>query len=231
MAGRGSPWVLTAAGASNIGGQRRNEDAFRSDDELGVFAVADGVTTRPAALVAAETAVDALFAYIADPNNTSPATPRERLERAMAHVNRHVREEATNDATLRDMATAFACAMQHGKILLVGHAGDCRVMRFRSGLLQRLTTDHRREHELTRAVGFADRLVADVCVEGLHGGDSVLLATAGLTNVLDDRTIAGILQRARGPRTAVDELIKAALRRTAPLNITCIYACWRPIGA
>ncbi len=78
--------------------------------------------------------------------------------------------------------------------------------------------------------GSRTAFVADVSVEVLHAGDGALLATSGLTSVLDDGTIAAILQRARGPRTAVDELIKAALRRTAPQNLTCIYACWRPIG-
>ena len=149
---------------------------------------------------------------------------------ALGHVNRQVREEAARDANLRGMATAFACAMQHGKLLLVGHVGDARVMRFRNGQLERVTSDHRKDDELMRALGLADRVVADVSVEVLHAGDGVLLATSGLTNVLDDGTIAAILQRARGPRAAVDELIKAALRHTAPQNLTCVYACWRPIG-
>jgi len=230
LAQQGSSLVLTVAGASNIGGERRNEDVYRWDDELGLFAVAEGVTTRPAALVAAETAVHALFAYVTDSNNTSPATARERLERAMGHVNRQVREEATKDANLRGMATAFACAVQHGKLLLVGHVGDSRIMRFRKGQLERLTTDRHTGNEPTRAMGLADRVLADVSVEVLQSGDGVLLTTSGLTRVLDDGTIAAILQRARGPRMAVDELIKAALRRTAPENLTCIYGCWRRIG-
>jgi len=219
--------VLTAAGASNLGGQRVNEDAYRSDDELGLLGIADGMTTRPAAHVAAETAVRALFEYLTDPNTTSPANPREWIERAIGHINQHMREDGERNAKRLGMAAAFACAMQQDKLLVVGHVGDSRVMRFRNGELERLTADHRRDGKLTRAIGLAEREVGDVSVEVLRAEDGVLLTTAGLTNVLDADTIASILRRVRSPRATVDELINAALRRGAPQNLTCVYGRWR----
>ena len=230
MGRHGSHLVLACAGASHIGGQPANEDFYFCDEDLGLLAVADGMAPHRAARVAAETAVEALAAHVEDPNATPPAGARERLERALAHVNRHVREAAAKDDHLVGMATTLACALEIGKVLVVGHVGDSRVMRFRKGELEPLTTDHRRGTELTRAMGLADRVIPDICVEAIHAGDGILLATAGLTSVLDHDTVAAILHHDRSPRALADDLINAALRRTAPQNLTCVVGRWKSLA-
>jgi serine/threonine protein phosphatase PrpC len=167
-----------------------------------VLAVADGVSKKPAGRVAAEAAVAALFDYVTDPNMTSPAEARERIERAFAHVHRVVREQAAADEQLRGMATTLACVMEYGKLLLVGHVGDSRVIRFREGHLERLTTDHRPDTDLlvrsqltpaaiqaagpnvlTRAIGLRESVTTDVSLEALRPNDGILLTTDGLTAV------------------------------------------------
>jgi protein phosphatase len=139
-----SPFHLEAFGATNLGGNTRNEDHFRVDDKVGLFAVADGVATLNAPAVAAEAAVEALFTHVTDPNLTPPADARQRMERTLAHVNRRVREQAAADSQLRGMAASLACAMDRGRLLVVGHVGECRVVRIRDGRLERLTVEHRR---------------------------------------------------------------------------------------
>jgi protein phosphatase len=205
--------------------QRANEDYYRYDDHLGALAVADGVSNRPAARIAAETAIEALFDYITDPNMTSPADARERVERAFAHVHRRVREQAAADEALRGMATTLACVLERRRTLLVGHVGDSRVIRFREGRLERLTADQPVE---TCALGLGDSTKVDVCVEGLRPHDGVLVTTRGLTAALDDATIVAALQD-RDPRESVNELIRCALARGASENVTCVYGRWRPI--
>ena len=243
---RESPFHLDVYGATNIGGKHANEDHFRYDPDLGVFAVADGVTHLPAPNVAAEAAIEAFISYVTDPNVTPPIEPRERMERALGHVHRRVREQAAAEDHLRGMATTLACAMERGRLLLVGHVGDSRVIRIREGRLERLTTDHRRGTDplvlsraaslgadpkaLTRAIGLADSLAPSVSVEALHADDGVLVATAGLTSVLDDQTILATVQRGRHPRSIVSALIQGALARVAPDNLTCVYAHWRSIS-
>lgn len=241
-----SPFRLETAGATHIGGRRANEDHFRFDEELGLLAVADGVSRRPAGRVAAEAAIESLFHYLTDPNMTAPADPRGRIERAFGHVHRHVREQAAADDQLRGMATTLACAMERGRLLLVGHVGDSQVIRFREGRLERLTTDHRvltdpltrsraapegghEPNTLTRAIGLGESIVPEVCLEALRPNDGVLLATDGLTGVVDDDTIVATLQRARYPHAIVDALIQRALERGAHDNVTCVYGHWRAI--
>jgi protein phosphatase len=225
-------------------------DHYRYEEELGLLAVASGVPFLPAGRVAAEAALDALFDYVTDPNVTSPADARERIDRAFAHVDRRVREQAAADDNLRGMATTLACAMERGRLLLIGHAGDSRVTRVREGRLERLTTDHRRGMDhlvlsrvvpgaaqgdetqvLTRAIGLGESLAPDVCVEGLRANDGVLVCTDGLTAVLDDRTILQAVQRHRQPHRIVNELVQQALAQGARDSITLVYGYWRAPGS
>lgn len=224
MSTRESPYYLEVAGATHIGGRHANEDFYGYDQPLGVLAVADGVSSRPAPRVAAEAAITALFDYLTDSNVTSPAEARERVERALAHVHRHIRDQAA-DEQLRGMASALAFAMERGKTLLVGHVGDCRVIRVRDGHLEPLTTDQRPE---TSALGLYEGVIANVCVEGLRPNDGVLVTTRGLTAALDDDAIVAALQHA-APRAIVNELIRRATARGNSDNVTCVYGHWRPI--
>jgi serine/threonine protein phosphatase PrpC len=245
---RESPFRLEVAGATHIGGRRSNEDHYRYDAELGLLAVADGVSMRPAGRVAAEAAIAALFEYLSDPNMTSPADPRERIERAFGHVNRQLREQAAADEELRGMATTLACVLERGTLLLVGHVGDSRVVRLRDGRPERLTTDHQLKTDLdarsrltaeeiqredpeslTRAIGLQATIAPDVCIEALRPNDGILVTSDGLTAVVDDDTIAAVVQHYRTPEVIVDQLIQCALTAGAPDNVTCVYGHWRPL--
>lgn len=245
MSRRESPFYLEVEGATHIGGRRSNEDHYRYDANLGVLAVSDGVSTRPAGRVAAEASIDTLFEYLTDPNMTSPAEPRERIERAFGHVNRRVYEQASADDQLRGMAATLACVMERGRLLLVGHVGDSRVIRFREGRLERLTTDHQLGTDLdtrseltpeeiqgqdprvlTRAIGLAEHIAPEVCVEALRPRDGILVTTDGLTAVVGDDTINAVVQHYRSPRAIVNELIQCALAAGGPDNITCVYGHW-----
>jgi protein phosphatase len=238
------------AGATHIGNRRANEDHYAFDAALGLLAVADGVSSRPAGRVAAEAAISALFTYLTAPSEPAILDACERVKRAFAQVHRRVREQATADDDLRGMATTLAFVVEHGDLLAIGHVGDSRVLRFRDGRLQRLTVDHRLQDDvvvrerlspdalethgpdtLTRAIGLRESIQPDVCVETLHPDDGILVTTDGLTCVLDDDTIAGTLRSHPNPRAAVDVLVRLALGSGAPDNIALVYGRWREIGA
>jgi protein phosphatase len=245
---RDSPFHLDLSAATHIGGKHANHDHFRYDGEIGLFAVAKGVAHLPAPRVAAETALDTLFDYVTDPTITPAVQPRERLERTLAHVHRRVREQAATDDHLRGMAASLACVMEKSRLLIVGHVGDCRVIRVRQGRVERLTVDHRRGTDplvlsapaasgsndpkaLTRAIGLGEGLAPEVCVEGLHDHDAILLVTAGLAAVLDDEAILAAFQRSRQAGQVANDLIHQALARSVPDNVTCVVGRWRPLLA
>jgi protein phosphatase len=241
LSSRQSSFHLEVAGGEHIGGRRAHQDFYSYDAALGLLAVADGVSSRPAGRIAAETAVGTLFSRLVD--------PRERLEDALLHAHRRVRDQAAADEVLRGMATTLACVMEEGDLLVVGHVGDSRVLRLREGQLQRLTVDHRVDTDLlvrrqlppealkkygpntlTRGIGLGGKFVPEIRVEPLLPDDGVLVTTDGLTAIVDDATIAATLLQHRSPQAAVDALIRCALDAGAPDNIACVYAHWRRLA-
>jgi PPM family protein phosphatase len=247
---RALPFRPDVAGATHIGNRRANDDHYAFDEALGLLAVADGVSGRPAGRVAAEAAISALLTYLTDPSEPLIVDARERVVHAVAHVHRRVREQAAADDDLHGMATTLAFVVEHGDLLAVGHVGDSRVLRFRDGRLQRLTVDHRLKHDvlvrerlppdalesygpdtLTRAIGLGESVQPDVYVETLHPNDGILVTTDGLTCVVDEATIAATLHDHPDSGDAVDMLVRLALASGAPDNLALVYGRWRVIGA
>ena len=143
------------------------------------------------------------------------------------------------------MGTTLTAARSLGRDLQITHVGDSRAYLFRAGLLHRLTRDHtyaqllvdlgrlpsidqadpRHRHILTNALGGSDRDVnVDIDLMKLEDGDRVLLCSDGLTEMVDDKTIAGLLADAPGSRQACDVLVQRALDNGGRDNITVIVA-------
>ena len=74
----------------------------------------------------------------------------------------------------------------------------------------------------TRCVGANGDVEPDLYFGSLRPGDVVLLASDGLTGMLDDDQLLRILQTEGGPDTWVDRLISEANRRGGLDNITAI---------
>jgi serine/threonine protein phosphatase PrpC len=80
---------------------------------------------------------------------------------------------------------------------------------------------HANSNVITRAVGVRESVEFDVVSGEAHRGDLFLVASDGLTRVIDDQEIALELQN--GPLDAVaDKLIEMVLERGAPDNVTLI---------
>ena len=71
----------------------------------------------------------------------------------------------------------------------------------------------------------------DVHRSGLVDGDRLLLCTDGLTDLVDDPTIAELLSRHAGSSEATQELVDLALERGGTDNVTVVVArCSVPQG-
>ena len=88
-----------------------------------------------------------------------------------------------------------------------------------------LTKDEARVHPmknvLTQAVGAIEEIYIDAGNFSAQPGDKFLLCTDGLTNMVDDETIAKILLTAEDPAA---ELIEAALQAGGKDNVSVIVA-------
>jgi protein phosphatase len=75
---------------------------------------------------------------------------------------------------------------------------------------------------ITRCVGASDQVEADLYTGPVRVGDVFLLASDGLTGMVDDRRLQALLLARSGPGRIVDSLIAEANGRGGLDNITAI---------
>jgi PPM family protein phosphatase len=231
--------AFTAAGITDRGRIRRaNEDFFVMRPEAGAFVVCDGMGGAAAGETASHLAAETAAAALAKAK-PGPAAIREAVRLA----NSAVYERARHDRRLEGMGTTLVALSLAGKTAWVGHVGDSRCYRWRSGTLERLTQDHSLVEEqirigrmtreqarrspmqnvITRAVGTRADVVADIQELQLQRDDLFLIASDGLTRELTDAAIAGILEGVGSSlQAACAALIAAANAAGGRDNITCV---------
>ncbi len=232
-------FALASAGGSSVGAVRKiNEDAWVARPDIGLWAVADGMGGHQAGDVASRTVVDRL-GDVAPPADAAGLL--RGVEEAVGRANHALREEARQRDHGTMIGTTVVAFMAHGGHFACLWAGDSRLYRWRSGALAQLSRDHSHvqdmidagilsaaeaEHHpmanvITRAVGTHDTLTLDRVTDALAAGDIFLLCTDGLTKMVPDLEIAGILQSttlAEQPAA----LIAAAMAHGGADNVTAV---------
>jgi protein phosphatase len=237
-------------GARTDTGERdHNEDAvlvFQGKGcDLGADAlivVADGMGGRAAGEEASNIAVEAVRDTVKSLLKPSPDMPdyEEALQTAMRRANSAVYDYARSSPSLSGMGATCIAAIIGKDSVAIAHIGDSRAYLLRDGLLRRLTEDHsyvhdqiksgrlsdhdarnsRFRHVITRAVGIEPIVKADISSHRLEDGDSILICTDGLSNIVDETGMIQIMSRARTAQDAVDYLVDAAKRGGSKDNIT-----------
>lgn len=87
----------------------------------------------------------------------------------------------------------------------------------RQGLTNAATTAPR--NIITRSVGFEPHVIVDIFERPLQPNDNFLFCTDGLHSLVDDLTIARILNETP-PEKSVDALIQEALKNGGSDNVT-----------
>lgn len=172
-------------------------------------------------------------------------TVLNRMTERFLQIDSAVRREADHDYTLQGMGTTLTVAAALGNDLIVGHVGDSRAYLLRGPELKQLTIDHTlaqalidagvadpddpasrsMRHVLTAAVGSLGQEVApQVQRFKLQRGDQLLLCTDGLTETVEDSTIAKIMREATSAQRACQELVDLALAGGGSDNITVVLA-------
>jgi PPM family protein phosphatase len=222
-----------------------------------VMIVADGMGGHAAGEVASRMAISALISLALDmPDwifkiDQEHALEIERRARSrVQEVGAMLIERARGDDSLHGMGTTLTAVRSLGRDLLITHVGDSRayLLRAGSGSLHRLTRDHtyaqllvdlgqlapgagvdsRHRHVLTNALGGSCEVVqVDTDRLQLEDGDRLLLCSDGLTDLVDDATIATILREATRSTDACERLVQQALDNGGRDNVTVIVAGYR----
>lgn len=235
--------VITWAGRTDVGVVRSgNEDNYLMLPELGVFIVADGMGGHAAGEVASEMAVRIVAQELGNPGGKSDPEVAEVMRRAIQRANAAIFERTLTEHDKRGMGTTATLLVLNGPRYLIGQVGDSRAYVLREQRLLQLTKDHSYVQEqvdagyltpeqarthpysnvITRCVGANSDVVPDIYVGALKPGDKYLLASDGLTGMLEDSDLQDVLRANPEPQAVVDVLITEANRRGGLDNITAI---------
>jgi protein phosphatase len=217
----------------------------------GMF-VADGMGGLAAGEVASRLALGTLVDLLVETSDWTLSLRRQkdvtkvldRMTERFFQIDEIVKKEADRDVTLQGMGTTLTVAGALGNDLVIGHVGDSRAYLLRGDSFKQLTTDHTlaqalidagvanpddpasrsMRHVLTAAVGSLGQGEPQVQRFKLSDGDQLLLCTDGLTEMIDDATIASVLRRSKSSQGACDELVNLALAGGGTDNITVVLA-------
>jgi protein phosphatase len=221
-----------------------NEDNFfaEADERRGVFVVADGMGGHAAGEVASEMAVQIIARHLLALTSSVDDGANALVSKAMQDANRAIFERMLAETDKQGMGTTASVMVLSDKGYLIGQIGDSRIYLLRDGGLTQLTKDHSYVQEqvdaglltpeqaryhpysnvITRCVGASDEVEADVYTGEARVGDVFLLASDGLTGMVDDRRLQALLLARSGPGRIVDSLIAEANGRGGLDNITAI---------
>ena len=222
---------------SHVGCRRKvNEDALLARQELGLWAVADGVGGQSAGDLASALVVERLGRVAAGPELVArKLAARTAIEEANLAI---WKMACANSGTMG--STVVALAIGDGGYSCLW-AGDSRAYLLRDGKLRQLTHDHSLVQQLvdsgdldpemavnhpnaniiTRAVGSAPSVELDSMEGDLRAGDQFILASDGLTRLLREDEMAAA-QDAEDLEVLADCWVETALARGAPDNFTFV---------
>jgi len=201
-----------------------------------------------ASSIAVETLAQAMPDLLGEKDRTPPVgrvrtddPSASALREAFFLANRAIHQERSQNPGISNMGTTLTALLLRDKQAFIAHIGDSRAYLLRAGKLEQLTNDHSfvaeqvragtitqeqarsspYRHMITRALGIAEDVKADLTNHALKKDDRFLLCTDGLTEMVADAEIGRVLATS-SPEEAVQKLLDAANERGGVDNITAV---------
>ena len=228
-------------------GRRRevNQDyVYATDQPVGPFpnllVVADGMGGHKAGDFASKFTVEVVKRELEASRKGKPETI---LKRIIQTANRELIEAASQDVKLEGMGTTLVAATVIGNTLHFANIGDSRLYLIDDNIRQ-LSKDHylveemvrlggikaedARNHPdkniITRAMGVKEDAEADFYEFHIKRGDVILMCTDGLSNMVEDEDMFGLVKGSRDIVEAVQMLIDRANSNGGRDNIGVVLA-------
>lgn len=211
------------------------------------FVVADGMGGQLAGEKASQMAVDIIPKELSrriDPAESDDRLIQKLIKDAVAVANQEILGLSVVQTEFNNMGTTVVLALFHNDRIYVAGIGDSRAYRFRDGRAEQLTKDHslaqalleagtitaeelpnhKFNHVLYLYLGSKDARGGpeEIKVAEFLAGDRFLLASDGLTGVVQDAQLAEIIVGSEDPQAAAKALIKLALDNNSKDNVTCL---------
>lgn len=238
---------MQAFGMSNPGSVRSmNQDVFaieHLEDGSILALVCDGMGGAKAGNVASQLAAE-VFVNEISRSMDARLTEEEiavMLDGAAALANNAVFEQASVSGEYSGMGTTLVAALVRENMAYFINVGDSRAYHLEEDDIHLVTVDHsvvemmvrrgeitREEAKLhpvknliTRAIGTMDTVQGDLFREELNPGDSILLCSDGLSNLLAEQEM--LFEVSQGQKEdCCRRLIDIVLSRGAPDNVTAV---------
>jgi serine/threonine protein phosphatase PrpC len=145
---------ITSFGATDPGKKRsNNEDAYLLNNNLFLYAVADGIGGNEggevASRIAMETLAKAMPDFLGETDKTPPSgifhkgdRRTQALGQVIALSNRNIRQEQSQNPALAGMGTTLTTLLLRKGQAFLAQIGDSRAYLLRSGKFKQLTIDH-----------------------------------------------------------------------------------------
>lgn len=196
-----------------------NEDSVAVDDANLLAVLADGMGGYNAGEVASNMATSFIKSELGrwlqeTEGKANDAEIRRAMDICVDNANRAIFNAANANPQYAGMGTTLVVAVFREGQLRLGHVGDSRAYRWRTGQLVQITRDHSLLQEqidaglitpeqaafsanknlVTRAVGVEDTVLLESHQHEVLAGDLYLMCSDGLSDMLDDATLAQMLQ-------------------------------------
>lgn len=241
------PYQVLTVGLSDMGLVRQNnEDVWAQLPSIGLYLLADGMGGHQAGEVAAKETVASLCKVLKKKLVSSKkytfAEMQDLLKRAIVHVNSAVFKLGRSKHEWRGMGTTLCALLFHEEGLIFAHVGDSRIYRLRNDHFEQLTKDHSLLRDLvdqgqlndsqatdfiykniiTKAIGTEPKVDPTVKSTHVHIGDTYLMCTDGLSDLLTSKEISSILKESISKEAAAEALVKRANAEGGRDNITVV---------
>lgn len=231
--------------------RRDNQDSYAIrvlDDGLAVAVVCDGMGGARAGNVASAIAVENFAAAIENSCRQGLPPDRERrqelLRFACRTANSQVYSLAQSNPEYQGMGTTLVAVLILSHEAYIINVGDSRCYILHEGVLTQVSQDHSlvqtlvnrgeitreearthpRKNLITRALGIDPEVTGDIFCVDYEAGDSLLLCSDGLSNVVTDETLQAELSCEASPDAISRKLLSLAVEQGAPDNVTIVLA-------
>lgn len=236
-------WGLTDAGMV----REQNQDAFvimELSDTCRLAVVCDGMGGARGGSVASRLAMEEFTSAVSD-GYSELLTAQEKQALLLAGVERAnsaVYEKARSAEDFSGMGTTIVAALVEETAAYVVNVGDSRAYYIGKDGILLVTTDHSfvelmvergeltreaakkhpQKNIITRAIGTEETVTGDVYSVALEEGDSLVLCSDGLSNVMLDQEILFEIAHGEQKSDCCQRLLSIAKNRGAPDNVTVV---------
>ncbi|MBF0566511.1 MAG: Stp1/IreP family PP2C-type Ser/Thr phosphatase [Nitrospirae bacterium] len=240
-------YTISSAGLTDKGRVRqRNEDNWMADPMGGIFIVSDGMGGHAGGDTASRVVVEKLPVLLGKKlkglQSLGSDEAKDRFNQIFGELNDQVRLLSKSNPGLMGMGATVVLAIVRGDKVAIAHMGDSRAYMLSNGQLRQLTEDHSvvqllirsgeitaeeaaahpARGKITRCVGMAGEAFPEIDVLQVEPDDRLLLCSDGLTGMVADSAITGILTAQGDEDEACRALVKAANMAGGVDNITVL---------